>query len=107
MAKMSRAGRMNEVHKILVRGYFKDSHAVFFVGDIAKKMGLKSSTYLKNICRDLCRKEFGVYMISTLKGDYFGYEPLHQVDFFDRVIVVNKQPVQTAEYRSWFSDAQQ
>jgi len=83
---------MNEVHKILVRGYFKDSHAVFFVGDIAKKMGLKSSTYLKNICRDLCRKEFGVYMISTPKGDYFGYEPLRQTDFFDRVIKINGLP---------------
>ena len=80
---------MNEMHKILVRGYFNDSHAVFFVGDIAKKMGLKSSTYLKNILREMVTKDFGVYMIATPQGDYFGYEPMRQLEFEDRMLIIN------------------
>jgi len=92
MTRMSRAGRKHEVHMLLMREYRKDSHAVFFVGDIARKMGLKSSTYLKNILRHLVSLELGVYMISTPQGDYFGYEPLRQTDFFDRVIKINGLP---------------
>jgi len=97
MARMSRAGRTHEIHMLLMREQRKDSDAVFFVGDIARKMGLKSSTYLKNILRHLVSLELGVYMISTPQGDYFGYEPPRQTDFLDRVILINKTPVKPRE----------
>jgi len=101
MERMSRAGRKQEVLKVLNLAWRKDSHAVLFVGDVAKKMGLKSSTYLKNILRELVNDHEGVYMITTQQGDYFGYEPPRQVDFFDRVILINKQPTKVA---SWIQE---
>jgi hypothetical protein len=83
---------------LLMREQRRDSNAVFFVGDIAKKMGLKSSTYLKNICKHLVSLEIGVYMISTERGDYFGYEPPRQMEFFDRSIKINGQSIACSTY---------
>lgn len=97
MARMSRAGRQHEIHMLLMREARKDSQAVFFVGDIARKMGLKSSTYLKNILRHLVSLELGVFVTSTPQGDYFGYEAPRQSDFFDRVIMINHVPVATRD----------
>jgi len=96
--RMSRAGRIHEVHMLLMREQRKDSNAVFFVGDVARKMGLKSSTYLKNILRHLVTLEIGVYMIATPQGDYFGYEPPRQLSFFDRGIKINGQLVAVNDY---------
>jgi len=98
MARMSRAGRIHEIHMLLMREQRKDSHAVFFVGDVAKKMGLKSSTYLKNLLRHLVSLDIGVYMIATPQGDYFGYEPPRQVSFFERGIKINGQLVAVNNY---------
>jgi len=97
MTRMSRVGRQHEIHMLLMRAYHKDSYAVFYVGDIARRMGLKSSTYLKNICRHLVSLKLGVYIIQTERGDLFGYEPPHQSDFFDRVITINHEPVKVSE----------
>ena len=96
MTRMSRAGRIHTIHMILIKEQRKDSHAVFFVGDIAKKMGMKSSTYLKNILRHMVSLEIGVYQIDTPQGTYFGYEPPRQVDFFDRIPVIKNRGI---EYR--------
>jgi len=83
---------------LLIREQRKDSHAVFFVGDVAKKMGLKSSTYLKNLLRHLVSLKIGVYMIETKQGDYFGYEPPRQTDFLsERTILINGK---TCRYNS-------
>jgi len=98
MIRMSRAGRRDTILYILRKEQYRDSHAVFFVGDIAKKMGLKSSTYLKNILRELVADETGVYMIATPQGDYFGYEPPRQVSFFERGIKINGQLVAVNSY---------
>jgi len=98
MTRMSRVGRMSAVNMLLMREYKRDSHAVFFVGDVARKMGLKSSTYLKNILRDLAAQRMGVYMIATPQGDYFGYEPPRQISFFEREIKINGQSVSTSDY---------
>src|SRR6476659_1122283 len=89
MNRMSRVGRRNTILYILRKEHFRDSHAVFFVGDIAKKMGLRSSTYLKNILRELVVDDVGVYMIATPQGDYFGYEPPRQLEFEDRMLIIN------------------
>lgn len=78
---------------LLMRESRKDSNAVFFVGDVAKKMGMKSSTYLKNILRHLVTLKIGVFVIETKQGDYFGYEAPKQTDFFDRVILINNKPI--------------
>jgi hypothetical protein len=83
---------------LLMREQRKDSNAVFFVGDVAKKMGLKSSTYLKNLLRHLVTLEIGVYMIATPQGDYFGYEPPRQVSFFERGIKINGSKVKVADW---------
>lgn len=93
MNRMSRAGRIHAIHMILIHEQRKDSHAVFFVGDIAKKMGLKSSTYLKNILRHMVTLEIGVFAIETPQGTYFGYEPPHQTDFFNRIPVIKRKGI--------------
>ena len=97
MKRISRAGRQNEIYMLLMREAKKDSRAVFFVGDVARKMRLKSSTYLKNLCRNLVKLKIGVFVIETERGDYFGYKPPVQTDFFDRVIIINNKPITVRE----------
>ncbi len=97
MIRMSRAGRKHLIREILMKEFRRDFDACFNVGAIARKMGLKSSTYLKNLCRELAKEQIGVYQINRDGVDYFGYEHLKQLDFLDRVIIINKEPVKVSE----------
>jgi hypothetical protein len=67
--------------------------SVFFVGYIAHKMGLKSSTKIKNLCRHLVSLDIGVIQVSSKRGDAFCYKFPVQTDFLDRVILINHKPI--------------
>lgn len=93
MAHVSRAGRKAQIFKMLSafprRNYVKR----WSVGDVAKRLGLKSSTHLKNILREMCNEYDEISIEETESGDYFHFTPYRQADFFDRMVTINGQPI--------------
>lgn len=93
MNRMSRAGRKAVMFGILRARFKMGKNDSVTVGYMARKMGLKSSTYLKKLADELCKENDEIQVMDFSWGRAFKYKPLVQTDFFDRVIKVNGLPV--------------
>jgi hypothetical protein len=98
MSRLDRAGRKAEVFKVLRYHYVKTGSWGLTTGEIAMRMGLKSSTYLKNLCKEMT-SEYDEITMKTRNGfDVFQYRPYRQKSLFDRIptMRVNGKIIETA-----------
>jgi len=98
MKRMSRAGRKDAMYGILRRHFLSGKTTGVTVGFIARKMGLKSSTYLKNLLKEMCEDYPQIQRLSAGDHSVYRFREMRQTDFFDRVITINKERVQVSEY---------
>jgi len=81
MNRMSRAGRKLYIRSVLRMAWRNRPAQFFSVGEIAKKMGLKSSTYLKNVLREM-EKDNQEIVHSCFDGvDRWKFQPYEQMSF--------------------------
>ncbi len=89
MKRMSRAGRKAYICNILEASYRANKKAYFTVGQIAKRMGLKSSTYLKNVLRELSDEDERIIHLQQGGMDMWRFQPYRQTSFFSRGMKIN------------------
>lgn len=86
--RLNRAGRKAAIYKVLRYHYVKTGSWGLTTGEIARRMGMKSSTYLKNICKEMT-KEYDEITMKTRNGfDVFQYRPYVQKSLYDRLPVI-------------------
>lgn len=89
MIRVSRAGRKSQVYTVLRFHYFKVGNWGLTTGEIARRIGMKSSTNLKNILREMT-KEYPEISIEKRNGfDVFIYRPYVQQPIQFRTILIN------------------
>lgn len=89
MIRMSRVGRKRHVRAKLITKYLRRKGEFFSVGQIARMMGMKSSTYLKNILRELERECDDILTDSVNGVEVWRYQEYEQMSFLDRPILIN------------------
>lgn len=89
MIRMSRGGRKLYIKSVLRMAWRDNPKAYFTVGQIARKMGLKSSTYLKNVLREMSEDYPEIIHLEQGGMDMWRFQPYEQTSFFDRPITVN------------------
>lgn len=98
MNRMSRAGRKLFIRSILRMEFRKDKKAYFTVGQIARKMGLRSSTYLKNILREMANDNPEIIHMQQGGMDMWRFQEIEQLSFFQRGITINGTLVVVNDY---------
>jgi hypothetical protein len=91
MIRMSRAGRKLWIRSVLRMAWrdYESPKRYFTVGQIARKMGLKSSTYLKNVLREMSNESEEIIHIQQGGMDMWRFQPYEQTSFLDRPILIN------------------
>jgi hypothetical protein len=98
MNRMSRAGRKLFIRSILRMEWRKNKKAYFTVGQIARKMGLKSSTYLKNVLREMSDTNPEIIHMQQGGMDMWRFQELQQLEFWQRGITINGMLVAVNDY---------
>jgi len=98
MNRMSRAGRKLYIKSVLRMAWRDDKKAYFTVGQIARKMGLKSSTYLKKVLFEMSNDNPEIIHLQQGGMDMWRYQPLAQMSFFERGITINGQLVAVRDF---------
>lgn len=98
MNRISRAGRKLFIRSILRMEFRKNKKAYFTVGQIARKMGLKSSTWLKNILREMANDNPEIIHMQQGGMDMWRFQELDQLSFFQRGITINGSLVVVNDY---------
>lgn len=98
MIRMSRAGRKLGIRSVLRMAWRDNPKAYFTVGQIARKMGLKSSTYLKNVLREMAEENPEIIHLQQGGMDMWRFQPLQQLEFWQRGITINGALVAVSDY---------
>lgn len=101
MTKMDRAGRKNMMKIILRMAWRKDNDASLTVGQIAKKMGMKSSTELKKMLREMIEIDDEIMLDGRTQVFKVMFKPYVQQKFESRFLVINGEKKKVA---SWVLD---
>ncbi len=99
--RMSRAGRKDAVETVLRMAWRDNDLARLTVGQVAKKMGLKSSTYLKKMLFELVSEVEEIYHINEHGIDRWYFKPYAQQRFDSRHLTINGERKKIA---SWVRD---
>lgn len=87
--RMSRAGRKLFIKTVLRMAWRDDDQRKLTVGQVAKKMGLKSSTYLRKCLFECVEEVDEIYYINEDDVDRFYFKPYVQQKFERRLPVIN------------------
>ncbi len=98
MNRMSRAGRKLWIKSVLRMAWRDNPKEYFTVGQIARKMGLKSSTYLKNVLREMSQDNPEIIHLQQGGMDMWRFQPLEQKSFWERGITINGQLVAVSDF---------
>lgn len=102
MLRMSRAGRKKLIKRALMQHLARVGDTGMTAGQLARKIGMKSSTDLKKMCKEMAEvdEEIGFKMLpdGVWRVAFF---PLKQVDFGERFFVINGTRRKVAE---WVTD---
>jgi len=96
--RMSRAGRKLFIKTVLRMAWRENPKQYFTVGQVAKRMGLKSSTYLKNVLREYSAENTEIVHLQQGGMDMWRYQPYEQMSFFERGITINGQLVAVNDF---------
>jgi len=98
MNRMSRAGRKGQIRKVLMQEWKRKQSPFMTVGSIARRMGLKSSTYLKKLLYEMIVEDECIWMDTNSDVHKFGYHPLVQIKLPDRFITINGKSHKVANW---------
>jgi len=94
MKRYSRAGRKLYIRSVLRMEFRKMPARFFSTGEIARRIGMKSSTHLKNILREM-EKEFDEIITSNFDGiERWKFQPYKQASFLDRIPVIKNKGIE-------------
>lgn len=93
MIRLSRAGRKIFIRSILRVAWRDNPKQYFTVGQVARKMGLKSSTYLKNVLKEIAYESEEIIYMQQGGIDMWKFQPYKKTSFFDRIPVINKKGI--------------
>jgi len=99
--RMSRAGRKLFIKTVLRMAWRDNDQARLTVGQVAKKMGLKSSTYLKKCLFECVEEVEEIYHVKEHGIDKWYFKPYVQQRFETRQIIINGERHKIA---SWIKD---
>lgn len=98
MTRIDRAGRKQAILKVLVQQSKRSKNRWMTIGKIARRMGLKSSTYLKDLCWELINEVDGV-MWTTQNGSFeVAWVKPEQMELPERYIVINNKSHKVASW---------
>lgn len=96
--RMDRAGRQRMIKIVLRMAWRKDAALRLTVGDVAKRMGLKSSTYLKNMLRDMSRFDDEICSVEKNGCTRWYFRPYVQQAFDQREIMIHGERRKVADW---------
>lgn len=99
--RLDRAGRKAAMKKVLLRQYYRDEHKPMTVGEVARRMGLRSSTYLKNLLKEMVEEDDNILQYGDDNVFRVMFKPYIQTPFADRFFTINGQKKKVA---SWVAD---
>jgi len=94
MKRYSRAGRKLFIRSLLRIEWRKNKKAYFTVGQIARKMGMKSSTHLKNILKEMSYESEEIIHLQQGGMDMWRFQPYEQTSFLDRIPVIKSKGIE-------------
>lgn len=104
MIKMSRAGRKAYISKVLYQQFKRNGDVMLRVQDIAHRMGMKSSTELKKMCRELIYEDDNIVW-TVVNGEVrYAWRPTKQLALPERYIIINGKQHKVA---NWVADAKE
>lgn len=89
MERLSRAGRRKVMHAVLRNAWRKDKSLRLTVGDVAKRMGMKSSSKLKKLLIEMSDEGMEICQVNINGVDRFYFKPYEQMSLLDRPITIN------------------
>ncbi len=98
MNRMSRAGRKQVIIHVLQARFKTGKKDAVTVGFIARCMGLKSSTYLKNLLQELENEDDRILSYDFSWGRAYKFKPYEQTTFLERDITINGQLVAVRDF---------
>ena len=91
-------GTIIAIRKALMRTYYQKGMCELTCGELAHKIGKKSSTYIKIIVAEMERNDLSI-SVSHHTGIWRVYwKPLEQLPLPDRYIIVNGQSMRVADW---------
>ncbi len=89
MQRMSRVGRKSEISRVLYQEFKRNPKGRMTIGQIAKRMGGKSSSNLRDIARELWEEDENVCMSIIEDIRVWWWSPMKQVELPERFITIN------------------
>ncbi len=91
-------GRKQSIRKALMRIYYQRGYTNLTCGELAHKLGLKSSTYLKRVVAEL-EKEDCQIAVDDRSGTWrVFWLPIHQMPLPERFITINGKEHKVADW---------
>lgn len=104
MIRMSRAGRKQQIVKVLYQQYKRDASVMLTVGHIARRIGMRSSTELKKMVRELYHEHQNILSDVSETATRYCWRPMVQVELPERYITINGKQHKVA---NWVADARE
>lgn len=101
MGYVSRAGRKEQIKLIVYRHWKRNGGKGIKLGNIARRLGMKSSTELKKICRELSHECESICIDETLPSFGLCWHNFTQTELPQRYIAINGNPYPVAK---WVAD---
>lgn len=92
--RQSRVGRKRFIKWVLQCYRKVDRKGYLTVGQVARKMGLKSSTYLKNVMREMSQEDDEIIHLQQGDMDMWRFQPYEQTSFLDRIPVIKNRGIE-------------
>lgn len=104
MQRMSRAGRKGEISKVLYQEFKRKEARPLSIGQIAKRMGGKSSSTLRDMAIELHTEDENINMTIADGVRVWWWTPRKQMSLPERFITINGKSHKVA---NWVSDARE
>lgn len=101
MKRMSRAGRKLEISRVLYQAFKRNPSARLSIGQIANRMGGKSSSSLRDIAIELWEEDENISMTIIEPVRVWWWSPRKQMELPQRYITINGKSHQVA---NWVAD---
>lgn len=98
MARMNRAGRKEQIKRIVYQNWKRDEGRAMECWKIARKLGLKSSTNIKTMCKELAMEDDNIWM-GHINGVFaINWLPMTQMELPPRFITINGKSHQVSNW---------
>ncbi len=95
---LKNGGRKKAILKALMRVYYQRGNVGLTCGELARKMGLKSSTYLKHVCAEMEIESEQVEVFQNAGIWRVRWYPFEQTPLPERFITINGKSCRVADW---------